>query len=61
MKNTNIFRIEEHLYENKNHTIRQEYKVFHEPSVYDLKTKSQLTKTEKDWMNTNGIAMVFHF
>lgn len=63
MKKAAITKIEEHLYENKNGTVRTVYRVFgfDDIRVYEEKSKSQLTKTEKEWMNKNGIAMVFHF
>lgn len=56
----NITMIEEHLYENKNGSIRTEYRIY-KGLVYSIKTKSQLTKTEKEWLQKNGIAEVFHF
>jgi len=56
----NITMIEEHLYENKNGTISAEYRVY-DGLVYEIKTKSQLNKTEKEWLQKNGIAEVFHF
>lgn len=56
----NITMIEEHLYENKNGTIRTEYRIYN-GLVYEIKTKSQLTKAEKEWLQKNGIAEVFHF
>lgn len=52
-----IIKIEEHLFENKNHTVRIEYRVFREPFVYKSKTKSQLTKAEKEFPKTQ----IFHF
>lgn len=53
----NIVKIEEHLFENKNHTVRFEYRIFTETFVYDVKTKSQLTKREKEFPKTR----IFHF
>ena len=50
--------IEEHLYENKNHTVRKEYWVFkNDYLVYEIKTKSQLTAEEK----AAPKKQVFHF
>lgn len=60
MKEKNITRIEEHLYETKSGKVRTEYRIFND-FTYEIKTKSQLTKSEVVWMNKNGIAMVFHF
>lgn len=48
-----IIAIERHLFENKNHTVREEYRVFREPHVYNAKTKSQLTKKEKETYKKN--------
>ena len=56
-----IVNIEEHVYETPNHGIRTEYLVFRDEFVYTTKTKSQLTKTEKEWLKNNGIGMIFHF
>lgn len=53
----NIVKIEEHLFENKNHTVRIEYRVFYEPFIYSAKSKSQLTKKEKEFPKTQ----IFHF
>lgn len=53
----NITKIEEHFYENKNHTVRIEYRVFRGSCVYTTKTKSQLTKNEKEFPKTQ----IFHF
>ena len=41
-----IIGIEKHLFENENHTVREEYRVYRKPFVYNAKTKSQLTKKE---------------
>ena len=56
----NITMIEKHLYENKNGTVQIEYRVF-DRLVFEIKTKSQLTKIEKDWINKNKAVEVFHF
>ena len=53
----NIFKIEEHLFENKNHTVRIEYRIFVEPFVYNTKTKSQLNQHERNFPKTQ----IFHF
>lgn len=53
----NIVKIEEHLYECKNHTVRIEYRTFISDFVYEVKTKSQLTKREKEFPKTQ----IFHF
>ena len=53
----NILNIEEHLFENKNHIVRIEYRIFVEPFVYNTKTKSQLNKREKNFPKTQ----IFHF
>lgn len=53
----NITKIEEHLYENRNHTVRIEYHIFNEAFVYNVKTKSQLTKREKEFPKIQK----FHF
>lgn len=53
----NIIKIEEHLYENKNHTVRIVYRVFRDAFVYVEKTKAQLTKNEKEFPKTQ----IFHF
>lgn len=49
--------IEEHLYEGKNHTVKTEYRVYKNDFVYEVKTKSQLTKAEKQAEKKR----VFHF
>lgn len=54
---TKIIKIEEHLYENKNHTVRVEYRVFKDAFVYVEKTKSQLTRKEREFPKTQ----IFHF
>ena len=56
----NITRIEKHLYENKNGSIRLEYRVY-DRLVFEIKTKSQLNKAEKEWLQKNGAVDVFHF
>lgn len=56
----NITRIEKHFYENKNSTVNIEYRVF-DRLVSEIKTKSQLTRIEKDWINKNGVVEIFHF
>lgn len=53
----NIVKIEEHLFENKNHTVRIEYRVFISEFGYRVKTKSQLTKSEREFPKTQ----IFHF
>lgn len=53
----NIFKIEEHLFEDKNHKVRTEYRIFVEPLVYKTKTKSQLNQQEKNFPKTQ----IFHF
>lgn len=50
-------KIEEHLFENKNHTVRIEYHVYKTPFVYEIKAKSQLTKAEKE----ANKKQIFHF
>lgn len=44
-----IIRIEKHLFEKKNHNVRIEYRIFRysNKGSYIIKTKSQLTETEK--------------
>jgi len=56
-----IINIEEHVFETKSNGIRTEYRVFRDPFVYNIKTKSQLTEKEAEWLNKNGIGMIFHF
>ncbi len=55
----NILKIEEHLFENKNHTVRIEYRIFFEndPFCYNIKTKSQLSKREREFPKKQ----IFHF
>lgn len=50
-----------HLYENKNGTIREEYRVYNSGLVYESKTRKELTKTEKEWLEENGTVIVYHF
>ncbi len=52
----NITRIEEHLYEGKNHEVGIQYMVF-DGMVYEIKSKSQLTKAEREFPKTQ----IFHF
>lgn len=59
----NLVRIEEHLYENKNHTVRKVYRIYRDSSfvndslVYNEKSASQLTKAEKAFPKKT----IFHF
>lgn len=52
--------IEKHLFENENHTVREEYRVYRKPFVYNAKTKSQLTKKEVEAYKKIG-KDIFHF
>lgn len=51
-----IHKIEKHLYERANHTVREMYRVFRYENVqiYNEKTPSQLTKREKEAFKTVG-------
>lgn len=57
-----IHKIEKHLYERANHTVREMYRVFRYENVqiYNEKTPSQLTKREKEAFKTVG-KTVYHF
>ena len=55
-----IIGIEKHLFENENHTVREEYRVYRQPFVYNAKTKSQLTKKEVEAYKKIG-KDIFHF
>lgn len=55
-----IIGIEKHLFENENHTVREEYRVYRKPFVYNAKTKSQLTKKEVEAYKKIG-KDIFHF
>lgn len=55
-----IIGIEKHLFENENHTVREEYIVYRKPFVYNAKTKSQLTKKEVEAYKKIG-KDIFHF
>lgn len=57
-----IHKIEKHLYERANHTVREMYRVFRYENVqiYNEKTPSQLTKREKEACKTVG-KTVYHF
>lgn len=59
MKKAIITKIEKHYFENKNHTVREEYKIY-SGLLYEIKTKSQLTKGEKEFYKNNP-KQVFHF
>lgn len=59
MRKSEITKIEKHYYENKNHTVREEYKIY-SGLLYEIKTKSQLTKGEKEFYKNNK-KEVFHF
>lgn len=61
-ENMRIIKIEKHLYENKNHTVREEYRVFRENNafMYRVKTRSELTKKEKETFKETG-KTIFHF
>lgn len=54
-----IIKIEKHLYEKKNYKVRIEYHIFRYSNngSYTIKTKSQLTKNEKEF----GCKQIFHF
>ena len=52
-----IIKIEEHFYETKTHKVKVEYRIFHDPYVYEVKTPSQLTKVEKEHIKKQ----YFHF
>lgn len=54
-----IIKIEEHLFEKENHNVKIEYRIFRHSNKgsYTIKTKSQLTKTEKVF----GWEQHFHF
>ena len=54
----NIVKIEKHLFENKNHTVRVEYRVFREAFTYE--SKSKLNVNETRFYRDNG-TQVFHF
>lgn len=49
--------IEQHFYEGKNHTVKIEYRVYKNDFTYTVKTRSQLTKTEKSAPKK----LVYHF
>ena len=55
-----IIGIDKHLFENENHTVREEYRVYRKPFVYNAKTKSQLTKKEVEAYKKIG-KDIFHF
>ena len=57
-----IMKIEKHLYERANHTVREVYRVFRykDAMLYNEKTPSQLTKREKEAFKTLGKS-IFHF
>lgn len=57
-----IHKIEKHLYERSNHTVREMYRVFcyEDALMYNEKTPSQLTKREKEAFKTAG-KTVYHF
>ena len=54
----NISKIEKHLYENKDSTVRSEYRVYKDPFVYDVKTR--LNREEQRIYKENG-KQIFHF
>lgn len=57
-----IHKIEKHLYERVNHTVREVYRVFRYEDVltYNEKTPSQLTEREREAFKTVG-KTVYHF
>ena len=57
-----ITRIERHLYERPNHTVREVYRIFREgdPFCYTEKYFSELTKREREALKTVK-KDVFHF
>lgn len=59
MRKSEITKIEKHYYENKNHTVRNEFKIY-SGTFYEIKTKSELNKGEKEFYKDNG-KQVFHF
>ena len=50
--------IEKHLFENKNHTVRTEYRVYKSPFTYEI--KSRLTAPEQKAFKENG-KTIYHF
>lgn len=50
--------IEKHLFENKNHTVRTEYRVYKSPFTYEI--KNRLTAPEQKAFKENGNT-IYHF
>lgn len=55
-----IIKIEKHLFENKNHTVRIEYRVFRISNKGAYNTKSKLNVIEQKFYRDNG-QQIFHF
>lgn len=54
-------RIEIHRKEGQNNKVKTEYRIYINSVTYTTKTKSQLTKSEKEFMKNNKVKEVFHF
>ena len=59
MRKSEITKIEKHYYENANHTVRMEYRVY-AGLLYEVKSFSQLNKGEKESLRDKSV-QVFHF
>ena len=57
----NIARIEIHYTENRNHTVNTEYRIYRDGFTYVAKTRSQMTKAEKAFLNNNEAKQIFNF
>ena len=55
-----IIKIEKHLFENKNHTVRVEYRVFRNSYNGAYNAKNKLNVVEQRFYRDNG-KQVFHF
>ena len=55
-----ILKIEQHLFENKNHTVRTEYRVWREGYKGAYNTKTSLTPAERNFFIEQG-EVKYHF
>lgn len=55
-----IIKVEKHLFENKNHTVREEYRVFRNSLKGAYVTKSKINSVEQRFYRDYG-KTIFHF